>query len=265
MAIKQTLDRKVMQPKMLVNLTAVLLTLSVIAAAQANPGRPRFKAVAFDYFVLFDPSSIEPVVERELPGNGKSFTQIWQARQFEYAFLHSITGRYRNFFDVTGDALDYTAQSLHLHLSIESRQRLLNAYLRLSIWPDTKEALKKLRAAGVRIITIANLTPMMLKENAENAEISGLFDELLSTDFDRKYKPDPRAYELGTKHLNLSKKDILFAAFGGWDVFGAKSFGYTTFWVNRFDLPAERLGLDADGTAGDLSGLLEFVLGEKNK
>jgi 2-haloacid dehalogenase len=65
--------------------------------------------------------------------------------------------------------------------------------------------------------------------------------------------------------LNLSKNDILFAAFGGWDVYGAKSFGYTTFWVNRFNLPAERLGLDADGTAGDLDGLLEFVLGEKNK
>jgi 2-haloacid dehalogenase len=254
-----------MRPKKLFNLTAVLFTLVVMVGAQSNPSRPRFKAVAFDYFVLFDPSSIVPAVEKELPGNGKAFTQIWQARQFEYAFLHSITGRYRNFFEVTGDALDYTAQSLHIHLSMETRQRLLNAYLRLSIWPDTKETLKKLRASGVRIITIANFTPMMLKENAKNAEISDLFDELLSTDVDRKYKPDPRAYELGAKHLNLSKNDILFAAFGGWDVYGAKSFGYTTFWVNRFDLPAERLGLDADGTAGDLNGLLRFVLGEKNK
>ena len=53
-----------------------------------------------------------------------------------------------------------------------------------------------------------------------------------------------------------------FAAFGGWDAYGAKSFGYATYWVNRFGLPAERLGIPPDQTSGDLAGLLEFVLGK---
>ena len=242
---------------------AVVLALSIFSTAQPSRAQPRFKAVAFDYFVLFDPSSIVPAVEKEFPGNGKAFTQIWQGRQFEYAFLHSITGRYRNFFDVTGDALEYTAQVMHLPLSTEARQRLLNAYLNLSPWPDTIEALKKLKAAGVRIITVANFTPMMLRENADKAGIADFFDELLSTDSERVYKPEPNAYKLGMKHLNLGKDEIVFAAFGGWDVYGAKSFGYTTFWVNRFDLPAEKLGLEADKTSRNLDGLLEFVLGDK--
>ena len=101
----------------------------------------------------------------------------------------------------------------------------------------------------------------MLRANAENAGITDLFDELLSTEVNHTYKPDPRAYELGLKHLHLRKEEVLFAAFGGWDAYGAKSFGYPTYWVNRFGQPTERLDEKADKTSGDLAGLLEFVLG----
>jgi 2-haloacid dehalogenase len=89
-------------------------------------------------------------------------------------------------------------------------------------WPDAVAALKRLRAAGVRIITIANFSPRMVRANADHAGMTAL---------------------------------------GGWDAHGAKSFGYPTYWVNRFQLPAERLGTLPDGTSKDLGGLLEFVLG----
>jgi 2-haloacid dehalogenase len=53
----------------------------------------------------------------------------------------------------------------------------------------------------------------------------------------------------------------VFAAFGGWDAYGAKTFGYTTYWVNRFNLPVEELDIEADKTSNDMNGLLNFVLG----
>ena len=163
---------------------------------------------------------------------------------------------------MTGDALDYTAESMHLKLTPDDRTRLLNAYLTLKPWPDAKAALERLRAAGVRIISISNFSQRMLRENAEHAGIAQLFDGLLSTEVNGTYKPDPRAYALGMKELDLKKNEIVFAAFGGWDAYGAKSFGYATYWVNRFGLPAERLGIPPDQTSGDLAGLLEFVLGK---
>jgi 2-haloacid dehalogenase len=100
----------------------------------------------------------------------------------------------------------------------------------------------------------------MLRANADNAGITDLFDELLSTAVNGTYKPDPRAYALGMERLKLKKEEIVFAAFGGWDAYGAKSFGYTTYWVNRFNLPAEELGIEADGTSNNLEGLLKLVL-----
>ncbi len=158
---------------------------------------------------------------------------------------------------MTEDALTYTAEAMKLELTPEHRQELMNAYLTLTPWPD---GIKALKAAGVRIITIANFSPHMLRANAEHAGIVDLFDELLSTEANHTYKPDPRAYELGLERLELKKEEVAFAAFGGWDAYGAARFGYPTFWVNRFGLPAEKLGIAADRTSSDFAGFLEFVL-----
>ena len=124
------------------------------------------------------------------------------------------------------------------------------------------DALRKLKASGVRVITISNFSGKMLRANAEHAGIVDLFDELLSTEVNGTYKPDPRAYALGMERLKLKKEEIAFAAFGGWDAYGAKCFGYTTYWVNRFDLPLEELGIEPDGTSNNLEGLLKLVLGQ---
>lgn len=95
-------------------------------------------------------------------------------------------------------------------------------------------------------------------------EIEPLFPgkgrDFVSTDENHSYKPEPRAYQLGLKHLHLPKEEIVFAAFGGWDAAGAKSFGYPTVWINRFQQPTEELSIRPDRTTSDLEGLLDFVL-----
>jgi len=62
--------------------------------------------------------------------------------------------------------------------------------------------------------------------------------------------------------LNLHREEILFVAFAGWDVAGAKWFGYPTFWNNRGAAPAEHLDGAPDGTGATLRDLLD-LLGNK--
>jgi len=234
----------------------------VILPLHSHAATPRFKAVAFDYFVIFDPDSILPTVEEVVPGRALEFTRAWRSKQFEYGFLRAITHQHADFFEVTADALDFTAAAMHVHLDEKSRARLMNAYLTLKAWPDAQPALERLKAAGVRIITIANFSPMMLRANADHAGITPYFSQLLSTARNGTYKPSTEAYALGMQELGLKKEEIVFAAFGGWDAYGAKNFGYPTYWVNRFQLPPEQLGLQADATSHDMEGLLRFVLDE---
>jgi 2-haloacid dehalogenase len=236
---------------------AILIALSIPPVA--SPG-PRFKAVAFDYFVLFNPDSVVSTAEQIFPGRGRELTMLWRTRQFEYSWLREITGRYVDFSQITNDALVFAVNALNLTLTPADKHRLVDAYLHLTPWPDTADALRRMKASGVRIITIANFTPAMLEANARDAGILDLFDALVSTDAIHGYKPDWRAYRLGMDRLHLRKEDIVFAAFGGWDAAGAKSFGYPTVWVNRFNQPLEELGIRPDRITTNLDGLLDFVL-----
>ncbi len=113
----------------------LLLSGLLLAFAADVEAAPRFKAVAFDYFVIFNPNSVIPEVEKAYPGKGAAFTKAWRAKQFEYGFLRSITGRHADFFKVTEDALVYTAEAMKLPLSADVRQRLLGAYLTLQPGP----------------------------------------------------------------------------------------------------------------------------------
>src|SRR5881628_2356253 len=99
----------------------------------------------------------------------------------------------------------------------------------------------------------------MLNQCIKSAGLDGLFEQVLSTDQARTYKPDPRAYQLALDAFKLRREEILFVAFAGWDAAGARWFGYPTFWVNRLELPGEELGAVVTGEGKDLAALLRFL------
>jgi 2-haloacid dehalogenase len=236
------------------------LLASPQAASAQVPEKPAIKAVAFDFFVLFDANSMVPAVEAAFPGKGAAIAKLWRAKLFEYNFLRSISGRHEDFSKIVEDSLVYTARAMKLDLTPEQKKSLAGAFLRLKPWPDTVEGLRRLKDSGVRVIALSNFTPEMLRANADDAGIASFFDVLVSTEINGSFKPEPRAYQLGTDALGLKKENIVFAAFGGWDAFGAKSFGYPTIWVNRFGLPAEELAPAPDSAVMDMDGLVSYVL-----
>jgi 2-haloacid dehalogenase len=101
----------------------------------------------------------------------------------------------------------------------------------------------------------------MLDAWIRRSGLQSMYDHVLSTNAIRTYKPDPRAYQMGVEAFGLKIDEIAFAAFGGWDVAGARWFGFTTFWVNRLDLPAEELGVAPDRIGGSLTELVPFIEG----
>lgn len=229
--------------------------------APAAPRPPRFSAIAFDAFPVLDPRPVSTLAESLVPGRGADLMAAWRTRQFEYTWLRTLTGTYRDFLSVTSDALVYAARSLRLDLPAATRERLVGAHLALKAWPDAKEALAALRGAGIRLAFLSNFTAAMLDAGVANSGLSGFFEPHLSTDRVRAFKPDPRAYRMGVEAFGAPREEILFAAFAGWDAAGAKAFGYPTFWVNRLGLPPEELGAAADATGAGLSDLVRFATG----
>jgi 2-haloacid dehalogenase len=235
------------------------LVATVAGHAATAPGARRLKAVAFDAFPVFNPSSVLVRAEAQFVGHGAGLVEEWRVRQFEYCWLRALSGHYVDFWQVTQDALAFTCKKLKLDLDPSRRDALMNAFLELDPWPDAVSALEALKTSGLRLAFLSNFTPRMLGANLERGGHAPLFERVLSTDRARTYKPEPRAYALGTEALGLRREEILFVAHAGWDAAGARSFGFPTFWVNRPGLPQEELGVGPDGTGRDLSDLVRFV------
>ena len=221
-------------------------------------GSRRIKAVLFDAFPIFDPRSILALAEELVPGRGNELASLWRDRQFEYCWLRIVSGQYEDFWQVTESALQFAITSLKLELTADKRTRLMNAYLEKKPWPDVIPALRSLKDSGLRLAFLSNFTRKMLDSCIQSSGLQGLFDHVLSTDVVKSYKPDRRAYQMGLDAFGLPRDQIAFAAFAGWDVAGAKWFGYPTFWVNRLEQVPE-MGVAPDDESKDLSGLLRFV------
>jgi 2-haloacid dehalogenase len=244
------------------NLAAASLAATVRPGAMAeDKAVPRFKAIAFDGFPIFDVRPVAALAETAFPGSGQGLVNVWRTRQFEYQWLRALGGHYADFRQATEDGLVFAARSLKLDLRPSARDTLMSAYSNLTVWPDVPSALGNLHKAGVRLVILSNVTERMLEDGVKRSGVDGLFEAVLSTDRIRTYKPDQRAYQMGMDALHLRREEILFAPFAGWDAAGAKWFGYPTFWVNRLGSPAEELGAVADGVGPDLDALVKFVLG----
>ena len=227
--------------------------------ARGAGAAPTARAVAFDAFTTFDPRPVNALAEELFPGQGQALISAWRTRQFEYTWLRTLMNRYTGFLEITKEALVFAAALLKLDLTPARRSALMQAFMALQAWPDALPALKRLRGMGLRLAFLANPSSELLDRWVRNAGLEGLFEAHLSTDRVRAFKPDPRAYQMAVDAFALPREAIVFAAFGGWDAAGARSFGYTTFWVNRGGTPVEELGARPDGTGTTLTDLADFM------
>jgi len=249
-----------------VNRRSFIIASSVAATAINLPAvaqsymaaKPKIKVILFDGFAIFDPRSVFKLANQLFPDKGNELVKEWKTKQFEYTWLRSMSNNYTDFLTITEDALKYAAKTIALDVSDAQRKQLVDAYYNLQTWPDVPKALGQLNKAGYRLGILSNFTTKMLTTNTSNCHITEYFEQLLSVDKVNKYKPDPITYQLGLDKFNVSKSDVLFIPFAGWDAAGAKKFGYQTFWTNRLAAPLEELGVEPDGTGKDLNDLLAF-------
>jgi len=245
----------------------LLAMAAAAAAAKAALGAPlslaaeptRIRAVAFDAFPILDPRPVVALAKTLYPDKGAAFFDLFRTRLFEYQWLRALGGQYKDFFSIIEDAHRFAAAQLALDATDEKRARLREAFLTLKAWPDAAAALQALKAKGIKLAFLSNMTAEMLDAGIANSQLDGMFDVVLSTDVIKTYKPDPRAYQLGVDALKLPKEQIAFAAFAGWDVAGATWFGYPTVWINRLDSKPAQLGVEPAAVGTGLDALLRFV------
>jgi 2-haloacid dehalogenase len=194
---------------------------------------------AFDaYGTLFD---VHAAVARHADAIGPQaarLSDLWRAKQLEYTWVRSLAGAYRDFAQVTREALHFAAARCD-GLSPELIEELLRAYQTLDAYADARPALQALRARGAKVAILSNGTPAMLDAAVNAADLADVLDAVISVDPLRVYKTAPAAYALATQRFGLAPARVSFQSSNRWDIAGAARFGFRPVWINRTSQPDE--------------------------
>jgi 2-haloacid dehalogenase len=217
------------------------------------------RACVFDaYSTLFDFASAAARCRAALGEAADQLTRLWRDKQLEYTWLRAAQGRHADFWQVTGDALDFALETLGI-LGPDLRDRLMQLYLTLDPFPEVPSVLRQLGMAGFSIAILSNGSPRMLSAAVDNARLGDMLDAVLSVEEVGVYKPHPKVYQLAVDRLRLPASAIAFQSSNAWNAHAASAFGMRVVWCNRYGQRRERLPGSPDHEIRSLSQLPPLI------
>ena len=190
------------------------------------------KVIIFDaYGTLFDVNSAAEKCKNKIGEKWEPFANYWRTTQLEYTWLRSLMGRHQDFWKVTEQSLDKSMKIFQIDTSM--KDELLDLYKVLSTFPEVKETLKKLKEKNYKLSILSNGTPSLLKQLVSINNLESIFDDVLSIEEVKIYKPHPNVYNIPIKKYQIEKKQFAYLSSNTWDVSAAGNFGFNSVWVNR--------------------------------
>lgn len=192
------------------------------------------KTLAFDvYGTLIDTAGVYQTLERIIGTEAQSFMEAWRNKQLEYSFRRGLMNVFVDFSVVTRNALDYCCSLFNRKLDTDEIQILMDAYKVLPAFNDVAAALQGLPYEDYAKYAFSNGSAQAVSTLLENADITNLFDGVVSVEKTKMFKPSPIVYA----HFNTStaskKEDSWLISGNPFDVIGAISYGMKAVWVQR--------------------------------
>lgn len=214
------------------------------------------RAYVFDaYGTLFD---VHAAVRRHAGAIGpqsQRLSEIWRTKQLEYTWVRSLMGRYRDFWSLTEEALDFAIAAAAPDAA-SLKPALLDAYRELEAYPEVRDVLARLKASA-KLAILSNGSPEMLDTAVASAGIGDLLDAVISVDALQVYKTAAQVYDLVGERLGVPPEAVSFQSSNRWDIAGATAYGFRTVWINRTGQPDEYPDLPPVAVMSSLEGLGE--------
>jgi len=219
------------------------------------------EVVVFDVNeTLLDLAALDPHFERAF--GDASVRQHWFAQVLQSALVVTVTDRYVDFGTIGAAALEMMAARCSITLSAGDRGAILGGMLTLPPHPEVPESLARLRAAGLRLATLTNSTAKVAEAQLTNAGLVEYFDQVLSVDAVRQFKPARETYRMAARELGVAASDLRLVAAHDWGVAGALRAGWAAAFVARPGMVLSLLSERPDIVGGDLREVVDQMLGE---
>jgi len=223
----------------------------------SGPTKP--KVLVFDVNqTMLDLNALRPQFARVF-GDGKLLDE-WFSLLLHYSLVVTVADAYADFGTVGRAVLEMLASTKGVKLSSEDATKILQGVLIMPAHPDVPESLKRLRAAGFRMVTLTNSGPPAVKAQLQNAGLTQYFDESISVDSVRRFKPDLEVYRSAAVHLGAQPAELLLIAAHPWDVFGAMKAGWQAAFLARNGITPFPMGPKPTINCPDMKTFADAIL-----
>ncbi|HKJ63938.1 MAG TPA: haloacid dehalogenase type II [Desulfopila sp.] len=190
--------------------------------------------LGFDvYGTLIDTAGVAAALHRYAGERAVEFAGIWRDKQLEYSFRRALMQNYRPFTVCTREALEYTCRFMGIDIPAQGKKDLMAAYTKLPPFTDALEALPRLQEAGYGLFAFSNGPAEDLTVLLENASLLEYFQDVVSTDEMKSFKPNPAVYAHFLRRSSAKAKEAWLVSGNSFDVIGALSAGLNAAWVKR--------------------------------
>ena len=179
-----------------------------------------------------------------------------RAKQLQSTWLLTAMGQYRDFREVTEQAIVYAAD-LH-RLGAVSVRAVMEEQALIAPFRDVEPALARL-APACRLGILSNGDPASLAALLCAAGLGHRFDWVISVDEIEVYKPAPAVYAHALKRTGADQERLLFVSSNAWDAAGAAAAGLRVAWVNRQGRPFHEVGGEPEVVVDDMPALVDYV------
>jgi len=159
--------------------------------------------------------------------------RIWFGLLLQYSLVSVEIDQYQNFSELANATLQMAAESIGKVVDKETLKSALTLISQLKAYPDVEPGLKKLKAAGFKLVTLTNSPQNVQVEQLAFAGIADYFEQQFSIDAIKTYKPSLNTYKWVAAQLSVNIKEMIMVAAHGWDIAGAASAGLSTAFIAR--------------------------------
>ncbi|MFQ5921604.1 MAG: haloacid dehalogenase type II [Anaerolineales bacterium] len=207
---------------------------------------------------LLDLSALQPHFDRAF--GDAVVMQQWFSVLLHSSLVATLADAYQDFGTLAGAALDVVAARQGSDLTEDERGAILGTVRELPPHPDVVPNLERLRAAGFRLATLTNSSQAVVSDQISNAGLSDYFEQLVSVDEVRAFKPAPEPYRMAASKLGVEVEQVRLIAAHDWDVFGALRAGCRAAFIARGGRTYHPLYDKPDVIGPDLNKVTDQIL-----
>jgi len=218
------------------------------------------KVIIFDVNeTLLDLRPMQSSISKALQGRD-DLLPLWFSMMLHHSLVDTATERFHSFGEIGVAALMMVAEINNISLSKEqAREAIVTPLRSLPPYADVKEGLQALKDKGYKLASLTNSSNKGVMTQFENAGLTQYFDEILSVENIKIYKPDLRVYNWALEKIGAAPQEALMAAAHGWDIAGIKASGMQAAFISRPGKVVYPLAIAADYTVGDLLELSDVL------